>query len=120
MHEGRLADQVAATLGRLGLEPSNVIVRVRGGHGRPDAFDAAFRLHLAAALDVPDIDELRIEHLPSRHMCSHCLEAFDAIGDQAPCPRCGSCGIAIPVREEVELLSSPGRAGSSAPGPAGG
>jgi hypothetical protein len=120
MHEGRLADQVAATLGRLGLGPRSVVVQVRGGHGPPAAFDAAFRLHLAAALGVPELDGLRIEHLPSRQVCSHCLVAFDAIGDEAHCPRCGSQGIAVPVPEQIELLPLPGGAWRGEPGPTGG
>jgi len=106
MHEAGLADAVAGALRREGIGAGSrvqVRVLVRGGQAEPADFDAAFRLHLAAA--IPELDPAAVElcHLPVARLCVRCGGSYQAASAEAPCPACGGSGFAVPAPEQIEI-----------------
>jgi Zn finger protein HypA/HybF involved in hydrogenase expression len=106
MHEAGLAASVADTLRRAGADGSDrtdrtVRLVVHGGHGSPDAFDAALRLHLASQL--PDLGAaIEIRHAPHPTMCVACGAPFERLGDD-PCPLCGGAGLPLATPETIDV-----------------
>jgi Zn finger protein HypA/HybF involved in hydrogenase expression len=105
MHESGLAAGVANALRRARLDGGNrpVTLVVSGGHDQPDAFDAAFRMHLSVRLPGFDLKRLAIEHRPSRAVCVTCLGEFFADDHSSSCPICGGAGLVAPVPETAEI-----------------
>ena len=103
MHEAALATAVAATIRERGLTGKAVRLVVSGGHTAAEAFDAALRLHLAAADPALDHDAISIVHMPEERPCLACGDSFTAVGLSATCPSCGGLGLARPGPERIEL-----------------
>ena len=103
MHEAGIARAVASELRQQGVPGDRVRLFVTGGHGQPEDFDAALRLHLSLAL--PEIDSAAIEivHRPTSRLCPSCAVTFPGIRPLDPCPACGSPGLETPISEELEL-----------------
>jgi hypothetical protein len=111
MHEGRIADAVAAEIRERG-DGDGLRLIVSGGHGDAQAFDAALRLHLAAALPQLDVSAISIVHRPAARLCGGCAGAYIARHPSDRCPACGGEGTAVPIPERVDLewtRSDPGR-----------
>jgi hypothetical protein len=106
MHEAGLAAAVADALRRAPLDGARVRLLVSGGHGDPDDFDGALRLHLIAAAPELEAVPLEIVHLPAPRLCIGCGREYAAVAEDAPCPSCGASGLAVPSPErlEIELL----------------
>lgn len=102
MHEAGLAARIVGVLERQGALESGRHVRllVHGGHGDPDAFDAALRLHLAA--QRPNLADVPIVHLPQPTLCTSCGATFERLCDEA-CPACGGVGLPNLGEERVEV-----------------
>jgi Zn finger protein HypA/HybF involved in hydrogenase expression len=118
MHEAGIAVAVAAEIRDRGLDPARVRVRVRGGHGDPAAFEAAFRAQLELAAPTLGLDRVTILRLPTDRLCIHCAGSFSAIDPDALCPVCGGPGLAVDVHESIELEWEDGPAGGGPEGPA--
>jgi hypothetical protein len=103
MHEGRIADAVAAEIGQRGLDGAGLRLIVSGGHGDTVAFDDALRLHLAAALPHLDVSAIAIVHRPAARLCAGCAGAYIARHPADRCPVCGGEGTAVPTPERVDL-----------------
>lgn len=106
MHEAGLAEAVAEALRREGVGTTSgaqVRILVSGGQAEAAEFDAAFRLHLAAA--IPELDPAAVElrHLPTERLCIRCGGTFVAPTSAEPCPICGGSGLAVPTPEQIEL-----------------
>jgi Zn finger protein HypA/HybF involved in hydrogenase expression len=107
MHEGRIAQAVAAEIRERGLDGRGVRLVVSGGHGDATAFEAALRLHLAAALPQVDVAAISIVHRPAVRLCGGCGGAFVAPRPTDDCPACGGEGVAIPTPERIDLEWGP-------------
>jgi hypothetical protein len=107
MHEGRIAEAVAAGIRERGLDGHGLRLVVSGGHGDAVAFETALRLHLAAALPHVDVSAIAIVHRPAARLCSGCGGAYIAPRPTDHCPACGGDGVAIPVPERIELEWGP-------------
>ena len=103
MHEAGIAVAVAAEITGRGLDPARVRLVISGGHGDETSFDAALRLHLAAAAPRAGLESIAIVHAPVPRICASCTTPFQAPLAVDPCPACGGPGIALPTPESVEL-----------------
>lgn len=106
MHEAGLAHAVAEALRREGagqVAGTRVRVIVSGGHAEAGDFDGAFRMHFAAAAPEFDADAIEILHLPIERLCVGCGGTFASVATDAPCPRCGGSGLAVPTPERVDV-----------------
>lgn len=115
MHEGRIAQAVAAEIRERGLGGRGLRLVVSGGHGDAPAFDAALRLHLAVALPHLDVAAIEIVHRPAVHLCGGCGGAYVAPEPTSRCPACAGEGVAIPTPERIDLEWGPIHGGSDGP-----
>lgn len=112
MHEAGLAAAVAQALrheGLVGSDGPRIRLLVSGGHGEPEAFDAALRLHLSASVPELELDRVVIVHGPVTRLCADCTATYRSVDPSAPCPVCGGPGIAMPAAERVEIEWGDGR-----------
>ncbi len=112
MHEAGIARAVADEIRQQGAQGDQVRLFVTGGHGQPEDFDAALRLHLSLALPGLDTAAIEVVHRPTSRLCPSCAVTFDGIRPLDPCPTCGSVGLETPISEEIdlEILPAPARA----------
>lgn len=106
MHEAGIANAVADALRREGagwVAGTRVRLLVSGGHTETEAFDGAFRMHLAAVAPELDPGAIEIVHLPIDRLCVGCGEPFRSVSAEEPCPRCGGSGLSVPNPERVEI-----------------
>lgn len=104
MHEAGLARAIAEEIIRLDCPADELRLEVTGGHGHPDDFDAALRLHLQAALPGRDVARIRIEHEPVEQVCVACVTPFMAVAPEAACPACGGPGLSAPTPERIVVV----------------
>ena len=98
-----MAIAVADEIRTRGLDPASVRVLVSGGHGDPDAFEAAFRSHLVAAGPSLGLDAVTIVRVPATYFCAICAGTFLTVEREPACPTCGGPGLAAQHSESVEL-----------------
>ena len=107
MHEVDRARAIVAAIHEHDAPPDYVRIRVRGGHSRPDAFDAALRTHIVACDPGMALVRLEIAHLTASRMCASCGVRYYPDDPDAACPTCGGSAWAELSPEEVELEFSP-------------
>lgn len=112
MHEAGIARAVAGAIRDQAAPDDLIRLFVTGGHGQPEDFDAALRLHLALALPDRDPAAFEIVHRPTSRLCPACAVTFDGIRPLDPCPTCGSPGLETPVSEEIDLEILPAPVGA--------
>ncbi len=103
MHEHGVAIAVADEIRVRRLDPARVRVLVSGGHGDPDAFEAAFRAHLVAAGPSLGLDAVTIVRVPTTYLCAICAGTFLTPEPEPACPSCGGPGLSAAHAESVEL-----------------
>jgi Zn finger protein HypA/HybF involved in hydrogenase expression len=86
-----------------GLDPARVRVLVSGGHGDPEAFEAAFRSHLVAAGPSLGLDAVTIVRVPATYLCAICAGVFRTAEPDPACPGCGGPGLSAAHAESVEI-----------------
>ena len=102
MHEAGLAASVVEAVAREGLNGKPLRIFVSGGHGDPDAFDAALVAHIVADARWTDAP-IAVEHTPQARVCSACSETFAGASDSADCPRCGGAALPAPGFEQIAI-----------------
>lgn len=106
MHEAGIVADIVAEIRSAGAahgDGCRIRLRVHGGAGEPDQFDAALLLHVAIA--APDLDPGRIDivHEPTVRLCTGCGLPFMATDPHAGCPACGGPGLPTLVEEHVDV-----------------